>query len=647
MNNRQPVFVSGDTLLYSRLSKEDMLSGESQSIQNQQEILETYAAQNGFTNVRHFSDDGTTGTRFDREGWQQLIAEVEAGKVGAIIVKDVSRLGREHIQVGMYIEMFRQKGIRFIAITNNADSKYPETMEFLPFLNIFSEWYARDTSRKVKAVLHSKGNSGRHMTNSAVYGYRKSPEDKHKWLIDEEAAAVVRRIFAMTVEGKGPYQIARTLTDEKIVRPSVYVALRDGGTYTPESAAEPTTWGGATVTNILSRPEYMGSTVNFRTYKDSYKDKKHLRRPKEEWVVFEGTQEPIVDAETWHMAQKCRVVKRRANSTGEPNPLTGLVYCADCGGRMHNHRGTMADKYDSQDSYACNKYSQYPPKCTMHYVKTSALRSLVLDAIRKVSAYARENEAEFVRRVREDAEVQSAEAAKSQKKQLAKMQKRHKDLNAIIKQLFEDKAGGSLTQKRFDILSREYEDEQENLEKQIAELQAGLDRFSEDGERAEKFMGLVRRYKDFSELSASLLNEFVQKILVHEAGRINGQRDQTVDVYLNFIGKFEVPGQAEDTEAGPFDPVEHRRAQWRARYHKNREAILAKKAEDREREKAAKLAAEPQKSPAELAAEEDARRARKRAYQREYQREWQRKRRAQANGHPIDALEPLPPAVNA
>jgi hypothetical protein len=283
----------------------------------------------------------------------------------------------------------------------------------------------------------------------------------------------------------------------------------------------------------------------------------------------------------------------------------------------------------------------------MHYVKTSALRALVLDAIRKVSAYARENEAEFVRRVRENAEVQSAEAAKAQKKQLAKSQKRCAELDTLIKRLYEDKVGVSLTQKRFDILSREYEDEQENLEKQIAELQAGLDRFSEDGERAEKFMGLVRRYKDFSELSAAMLSEFVQKILVHEAERINGQRDQTVDVYLNFIGKFEVPGQEQDAETEPFDPAEHRRAQWRARYHKNREAILAKKAEDREREKAAKLAAEPQKSPAELAAEEDARRERKRAYQREYQREWQRRHRAQANGHPIDAPDTLPPAVNA
>ncbi len=627
MNNRQLISIPKITALYSRLSKEDMLAGESQSIQNQREILETYAVQNGFTNIRHFSDDGTTGSRFDRDGWQRLIEEVEAGNVGILACKDVSRLGREHVQVGMYLEQFRQKGVRVIAIMNNVDSAYPETLEYVPFLNIFAEWYARDTSRKIKTVLHAKGKSGKHMTNIAIYGYRKNPDNKHEWLIDEEAAAVVRRIFAMTVEGKGPYQIARALTDEKVTRPSVYIAIRDGGTYTPDSAAEPYTWGGATVRNILDRPEYMGSTVNFRTFKDSYKDKKALHRPKEEWMVFEGTQEPIVDAGTWNAVQRCRKVKRRITSTGEPNPLTGLVYCADCGSRMHNHRGTMADKYDSQDSYACNQYSKYPPKCTMHYVKTSALRSLVLAAIKKVSLYARDNEADFTRRVREDAEIQSADAAKAQRKQLARHQKRCAELDTLIKRLYEDKVTGSLTAKRFEILSREYESEQENLEKQIAGLEAGLDRFNEDGERAEKFMELVRRHTDFSELTAPMLNEFVQKILVFEADRTSGQREQTVDVRMNFIGKFKVPGQEDKTEAEPFDPAEHRRAQWRAHYHKNREAILEKKAADREEKRAAKRAAQSVKTPEEIAAEEEARREKDRAYHRDYMREWQRRRR--------------------
>jgi hypothetical protein len=289
--------------------------------------------------------------------------------------------------VGFYTEVFfRERGVRFIAISNNIDSQNRDSTEFAPFLNIMAEWYARDTSRKIKTVLHAKGNSGKHLTNTALYGYRKSPDDKNLWLIDEEAAAIVRRIFQMTIDGKGPFQIAKALTNEKVMCPSLYISIRDGGRYTPASAAEPYTWGDATVKNILARPEYMGCTVNFRTHKNFYKDKKREKRSQEEWAVFDGTQEAIVDAETWRTAQKCRKVTRRKNSTGTPNPLTGLVYCADCGSRMYNHMGTLAWKYDSQKE-------------------------------------------EFVRLVREAAELQSAEAFKTQKSQLAQSQKRYMELD--------------------------------------------------------------------------------------------------------------------------------------------------------------------------------------------------------------------------
>jgi hypothetical protein len=342
----------------------------------------------------------------------------------------------------------------------------------------------------------------------------------------------------MTVDGKGPFQIARTLTDERITRPSAYIAMRDGLTYTLANAEDFCRWGGSTVKNIISRPEYMGCTVNFRTYKESYKDKKHKYRPQGEWVVFEGTQEPIVDPATWNTAQKCRKVIRRKTSAGEPNPLTGLVYCADCGGRMYNHLGTFAWKYDSQDAYACCQYTKYPPKCSMHYIKTSALRTLVLDAIKRVTRFVRLNEDEFVRLVREASEIQSAETAKARKEQLAKNQKRYAELDAIIKRLYEDKVTGTLSAKRFDTLSREYEDEQSALEVEIAGLQGGLDRFSEDGEKANKFIGIVRKYTDFTELTPAMLNEFVEKIIVHEAeGERHGYgRVQKVEIFLNFIG---------------------------------------------------------------------------------------------------------------
>jgi DNA invertase Pin-like site-specific DNA recombinase len=558
-----------------------------------------------------------------------MIAEIEAGNVGVVICKDLSRIGRDYLKVGFYTEvLFREKGVRFIAISNNIDSATGEN-EFAPFMNIMAEWYARDTSRKIKTVLHAKGNSGKHMTNAAVYGYRKSPDDKNLWLIDEEAASIVRRIFQMTIEGKGPYQIARALTDEKITRPSVYVALRDGGTYTPVSTAEPHTWGGASVKNILAHPEYMGCTANFKTYKDSYKDKKAKFRPQEEWTVFEGTQEAIVDAETWHTAQKCRKVKRRNNLRGETNPLTGLVYCADCGSRMYNHLGTLVDKYDSQNSYACNQYSKYPPKCTMHYIKTSVLRTLILDAIKSVSGFVRDSEDEFVRLIRETSELQNAEAAKAQKEQLLKSRKRSIELDTLIKGLYEDKVAGSLSAKRFEILSREYEEEQEELERQIAELEAGLERFEEDGDRAEKFIEIVRRYTDFTELTATMLNEFVEKILVHEAegARQGYQRFQKVEIYLNFIGRFDVPGQKK-AEPEPFDPVEHQREIWRNYYYRYRDKIRARKTRQTEERKAAKLAAKAARSPEDIEAEVKAKWQKKRKYQREYQREWQRRKRA-------------------
>jgi DNA invertase Pin-like site-specific DNA recombinase len=570
------------TILYERLSRDDELQGESNSILNQKKILEDYANHHGFGNILHIWDDGYSGTNFDRPGWKQLLSEIEAKNVGAVIVKDMSRVGRDYLQVGFYTEvMFRKNDVRFIAVSNNIDSATGEN-EFAPFLNIMSEWYARDTSRKIKTVLHSKGKSGKHLTTLVIYGYRKHPDEKNQWIIDPEAAAVVRRIFQMSVDGNGPFQIARTLTDEKVLRPSVYIALRDGGTYTPAGASEPYKWWCVTVKNILRRPEYKGWTVNFRTCKDSYKDLYRKHRPKEEWSFFEGTQDSIVDSETWQTAQKCLDVIRRPNSTGTPNPLTGLVYCADCGRRMHNHRGTRAGEYDSQDSYACYQYFLYPRKCSMHYIRTSVLRSLILDTIKRASAFCKDNEEDFLKLVREASEIQSAEAAKIRKEQLAKKERRHAELNALIKRLYEDKVSGALSAKRFEILSGEYEDEQESLENQIAELNADLEHYREDSGRAEKFLGIVRKYTDCTELTPAMLNEFVDKIIVHEASRTDDGRIQKVDIFLNFIGRLNIPSD-EETEPKPLDPAEQKRAKQRLYYRRRCARIRA------EKEKAAQL----------------------------------------------------------
>jgi hypothetical protein len=449
----------------------------------------------------------------------------------------------------------------------------------------------------------------------------------------------------MTIDGKGPYQIARTFTDEKILRPSAYIALRDG--YEIADPDDQYNWMGMTVKNILDRPEYMGDTGNFCTRKASFKVKKTSHNPQDEWQIFRDTQEPIVSREMWETAQKCRTVVRRPTKDGEPNPLTGLVYCGDCGSRMWNHRGKHADKYPSQDSYACNQYSQYPPKCTCHHISTANLRAIVLDAIRTVSDYVKDNEAEFMRLVREESESQTADSLKESKRKLDRDKRRVTELDKLIKGLYEDKVSGSLSAKRFEILSREYEAEQENLETEIAEAEASLAAFAEDTNKAERFIGIVRTYTDFSELTAGMLNEYVEKILVFEAEKINHRRKQRVEVHLNFIGRFNPPIEGEPAEEEPFDPVEHRRAQYRASYYKHRDEILAKKAAEREQENAAKLAATPVKTPEEIAAEEAARKERRREYHRNYQRDWQKKKRAERNTQIPSAPSTEHPVVTA
>jgi len=571
--------------LYERLSRDDELQGESNSIINQKDLLEKHAVKLGYHNFRHFSDDGWSGTRWDRPAFIEMMALVEAGNVEAIIIKDGSRLGRDYLRVGLYRELFREKGVRLVSIGDNYDSSKGED-EFTPFREIISEFYARDTSKKIKSVLHAKGKSGKHMTNAAIYGYIKDPANKHQWIIDPEAAEVVRRIFKMTIEGKGAYQIARILTDEKVTRPQVYVALRDGGNYIPDSAREPYTWGGKSVQNILDKQEYRGCTVNFRTYKESFKDKKTKQNKKENIMIFENTQEPVVDSETWHTAQKCRTVRRRS-ANKEPNPLTGLLYCGDCGNRMYNHLGVDAYRYDSQDSYACCQYSKYPLKCTMHYIRTSAARDLILGAIRDVSKYVLSDEERFINEYRESKELKHAESVKIRAKQLTQHQKRYDDLNLIIKKLFEEKITGAITDKRFEILSHDYEVEQDNLENQIAELQAGLDEYQSDSEKAEQFIKIVKKYTDLTELFPAMLNEFIEKVVVYESEKVNGRvRKQKVEIFLNFIGKFDLPNHANLEPEEEICPVEKQRAKWREYYYKDRDKILAKKAEERARAKA-------------------------------------------------------------
>jgi len=562
------------TACYERLSRDDEQQGESNSITNQKKILEDYATKNGFTNCRHFSDDGVSGTTFERRGFKEMIAEVEAGHVGTVIVKDMSRLGRDYLQVGYYTEVFfRQKGVRFIAVSNSIDSANGESGEFAPFLNIMSEWYARDASRKLKAVYQSKGRSGKRTTNNCIYGYLKDPGDKTKWVVDPEAAEVVRRIFALSVEGKGPCQIAKILEAEGIETPGVYLGKLGLGTCKTMAVKFPSRWGGSQIIHMLRKPEYMGHTVNFRSTKESYKDKKQTLNPQDEWVIFENTHEAIVEPSIWQTAQRCRTVKRRTDTTGEANPLTGLLYCADCGKRMFNHRQAARERVrpngntgyiSARDDYTCTTYrhrgSTIDESCSMHFIMSSTVNALILEAIRRTAAYACGNEGEFMRTLREASAIRQADTAKAHRWQIAKNEKRISELDLLFRKTYEDYAAGRLAEKRFELLSGGYETEQAELERQAAELRAELAQFESDSVKADNFMELAKRYTDFSELTPAMLHEFIEKVIVHEADKSSGKRIQQVDIYLNYIGQFDVPG--EGSGAGNTES-EEQRARWR------------------------------------------------------------------------------------
>lgn len=565
------------TALYERLSRDDDLTGDSNSIINQKKYLEAYARQQGYENLVHYTDDGYSGGNFDRPAWKDLIADIEAGKVAHVIVKDMSRAGRDYLQTGFYTEVFfRQHGVHFVAIANSVDSNDQNSNEFAPFLNIMNEWYLRDLSRKQKAAVRVKGESGKPTTNIAIYGYKKDPQDKYHWLIDEEAAAVVSRIFRLTIEGNGPYEIARILFDEQVETPAVYFGKKGMSVWkSRKEFPNPYNWSGYIVGQILSKPEYMGHTVNFRSHKVSYKDKSSVPNPKEEWLIFENTHEAIVDKETWELAQKLRKTPKRIDTIGEVNPLTGLLYCADCGEKMYNHRsrgGTAKKPYPS-DFFDCSSYTLAYQKrthaCCGHYIRTKAVRELILATIRTASAFANANQDEFMKKVRSASRIRQAEAAKEIKRKLGKGKKRIAELDTIIKKLYESFAVGHISEDRFDNLLAEYEAEQKSLQISVAEAEQQVSAFEEDTGRAVQFLALAKKYTDFSELTTPMLNEFIDKIIVHAPEKIDGDRVQEVEIYLKFIGRFELPApELTPEEIKRQEQLKRHRIKSRERYQK-------------------------------------------------------------------------------
>ncbi len=501
------------TALYPRLSHEDELSGESNSISNQKRILEAYAKQNGFTNLKWYTDDGFSGVNFQRPGFQSMLADIEAGLVGTVIVKDMSRLGRNYLQVGMYTEMiFPQKNVRFIAINDGVDSAQGEN-DFAPLRNIFNEWLVRDTSKKIRAVKRSKGMSGKPVTSKPVYGYLMDEDEN--FIIDEEAAPVVKQIYSLCLAGNGPTKIARMLTEQEIPTPGTLEYRRTGRTrrYHPGYECK---WAANTVVHILENWEYTGCLVNFKTTTQSYKCSKIIYNSEDKQAIFENHHEQIIDKDTWERVQELRKQRKRPN------------------------------RYDEQDCYICGSYKKRTADCTAHFIRTDLLTEGVTENLRKVTSYAAKHEARFMKLLTEQTEDGSKRRNAAKKKELEAAEKRIAELSAIFKRLYEDSVTGRISDERFTELSADYEAEQKELKERAAVLQGELSRTLEATANAEKFMKVVRKYTSFEELTPTLLREFVEKIVIHESEALDGKRRgklrrQGIEIYYSFVGKVELP----------------------------------------------------------------------------------------------------------
>ena len=556
------------TPLYERLSRDDELQGESNSISNQKQMLEDFARRNGLPNPTHFTDDGISGTRFDRPGFLAMMEEVEAGRVEAIVIKDMSRLGRDYLKVGQVMEVLRQRGVRLIAINDGVDSLKGDD-DFTPFRNIMNEFYARDTSRKIRSVFKSKGMSGKHLTGTVIYGYLWDEKREH-WLVDEEAAEVVRRIFSLTLEGYGPYQIAGKLSADRIEIPVVHLARFNEGVNRSKPVKDPYGWGSSTIVNILKKREYLGHTINFKTRKH-FKDKKSHYVSEDEWTIFENTHEAIIDQQTFDLVQKIRSnVRRYPNGWGEAAPLTGLLYCADCGGKMYVHR-TNNGRRISQ--YTCSNYTKVPcgTLCpTQHRINESAVLTLVSDTLRAIAEYSRNDRTEFIHTVQETQVAQQSADISKKRRRLAAAQKRAGELEKLICKIYEDNALGKLPDARYRALDAQYAKEQDALEIEIAELEKAVTGYEQSQKSAEKFIALIDKYENFDTLTNTMLNEFVEKILVHERAR-KGSQDTTqeIEIYFNFLGRY-IPPSLQPVPLTPEEQEELQKKEERKdRLHQN------------------------------------------------------------------------------
>ena len=521
------------TALYARLSQEDALDGESNSIANQKKILLKYATDNGFPNPTFFIDDGVSGVTFDRPGWNEMIRLSEAGKVKTVIVKDMSRMGRDYLKVGYYTEsFFAERDIRYIAINDGVDSEKGDN-EFTPFRNLFNDFYARDTSKKIRAVMRSKGNAGEHLCTNPPYGYRKYPDDKKKWIVDEEAAAVVKKIFDLCIAGKGPMQIAKALTADKVLTVKAYYAKRDGKAM-PDNLYR---WDYKSIAGILERPEYTGCTVNFKTYSKSHKLKKRLQNAPENYRIFPNTQPAIIEEQVFERVQELRANKRRPTKTGRQGLFSGLLYCADCGEKLYFC--TTNSFTPKQEHYVCSNYKSNTGTCSAHFIREETLKLFVLQRIFDVTAMFFDDIQSFQNMVYQQRFEEAEKAVKWQKKELEQATKRIAELDRIFKRIYEDYINGTISHERFLKLSAEYEAEQKELTEFVKLEQAAVDTYEQDRTDFDSFAAVIRKYVGIRELTPTIVNEFVKKIIVHAPDKSSGHRRQKIEIVWNFIGELE------------------------------------------------------------------------------------------------------------
>ena len=534
------------TALYCRLSCDDDLQGDSNSIRNQKMLLKQYADEHKLRNVRFYVDDGYSGSNFDRPDFQRMIRDIDEGKVSTVIVKDMSRFGRDHILVGYYTKYyFAEADVRFIAVYDQVDSELNPDDDITPFKNILNEMYAKDCSKKIKAVMKAKGNAGKHLATHPPLGYKKDPNDKEKWVIDERGAKTVREIFSLCMNGYGPTQIARILTERKIDTPVVY--FHKHGLPTPAKLREDSEiWDQKSVARILENVEYTGCTVNFKTYKKSYKSKKRIKLPQEDWLIFENTQEVIIDRQTFDSVQKIRQCKRRPSRMGEMSSLSGMVYCADCGKRMYLCRCTTMKQ---AEYFNCSTYRKKKKNlCTSHQITVKAVETLLLDDLKRTLRFAQSQKEEFLRMLEENSEVKTKQEIKENLRELSAAEERIKALDKIIQSLYEDKVAGILSEERYLKLSDTYETEQADLTEKAQMLKAEIEKDKKEKDEILDFLCLVEKYSSIEELTPEIIRSFVDRIIVHEKRKENGHYRQEIEIVYNFIGAVEFPDFLDDDE---------------------------------------------------------------------------------------------------